>query len=142
MQLKSLDILYKIKYKEILRSIEECVCVCVCVCVCEVVQLCPTLCDPMDCSLPGSSINGIFQARILEWVDISFIQEIFPTQGLKPGLPNCRQTLYRLSHQGSSANQLKMSGPREEYNGKLLGFHFHRMYSRLNTGEASSWTHQ
>ena len=38
----------------------------------EVAQLCPTLCDPMDCSLPGSSVHGIFQARILEWVAISF----------------------------------------------------------------------
>ena len=38
----------------------------------EVTQLCPTLCDPMDCSLPGSSIHEIFQARILEWVTISF----------------------------------------------------------------------
>ena len=38
----------------------------------EVTQLCPTLCDPMDCSLSGSSIHGIFQARILEWVAISF----------------------------------------------------------------------
>ena len=35
-------------------------------------QLCPTLCNPMDCSLPGSSIHGIFQTRVLEWVDISF----------------------------------------------------------------------
>ena len=35
-------------------------------------QLCPTLCDPMDCSLPGSSIHGIFQARVLEWGDIAF----------------------------------------------------------------------
>ena len=33
----------------------------------EVVQSCPTLSDPMDCSLPGSSIHGIFQARVLEW---------------------------------------------------------------------------
>ena len=33
----------------------------------EVAQLCPTLSDPMDCSLPGSSIHGIFQARLLEW---------------------------------------------------------------------------
>ena len=33
----------------------------------EVVQSCPTLSDPMDCSLPGSSVHGIFQARILEW---------------------------------------------------------------------------
>ena len=38
----------------------------------EVTQLCPTLCDPMDCSLPGSSIHGIFQTRVLEWVAISF----------------------------------------------------------------------
>ena len=38
----------------------------------EVTQSCPTLCDPLDCSLPGSSIHGIFQARALEWVAISF----------------------------------------------------------------------
>ena len=38
----------------------------------EVAQLCPTLSDPMDCSLPGSSIHGIFQARVLEWVAIAF----------------------------------------------------------------------
>ena len=37
-----------------------------------VTQLCLTLCDPMDCSLPGSSVHGIFQARILEWIAISF----------------------------------------------------------------------
>ena len=35
-------------------------------------QSCPTLCDPMDCSLPGSSVHGIFQARVLEWVAIAF----------------------------------------------------------------------
>ena len=38
----------------------------------EVAQLCPTLSDPMDCSLPGSSIHGSFQARVLEWVAIAF----------------------------------------------------------------------
>ena len=38
----------------------------------EVTQSCPTLCDPKDCSLPGSSAHGIFQARVLEWVAISF----------------------------------------------------------------------
>ena len=38
----------------------------------EVTQSCPTLCDPMDCSPPGSSVHGILQARILEWVAISF----------------------------------------------------------------------
>ena len=38
----------------------------------EVAQSCPTLCDPMDCSLSGSSVHGIFQARVLEWVAIAF----------------------------------------------------------------------
>ena len=38
----------------------------------EIAQSCPTLCDPMDCRLPGSTIHGIFQARVLEWVAISF----------------------------------------------------------------------
>ena len=38
----------------------------------EVAQSCPTLSDPMDCSLPGSSIHGIFQARVLEWGAVAF----------------------------------------------------------------------
>ena len=67
----------------------------------EVAQSCLTLCDPMDCSLPGSSVYGIFQARVLEWVAISFSRGSFPSQGSKLGLPQYRQTLYCLSHQGS-----------------------------------------
>ena len=39
--------------------------------LCLVVQLCPTLCNPLDCSPPGSPVHGIFQTRILEWVAIS-----------------------------------------------------------------------
>jgi len=42
----------------------------------EVVQSCPTLSDPMDYSLPGSSIHGIFQARVLEWGAIAFSENI------------------------------------------------------------------
>ena len=38
----------------------------------ELAQSCPTLSDPMDCSLPGSSVHGIFQARVLEWGAIAF----------------------------------------------------------------------
>ena len=38
----------------------------------EVAQSCLTLCDPIDCSLPGSSAHGIFQARVLEWAAVSF----------------------------------------------------------------------
>ena len=48
-----------------------------------------TLCDPLDCSLPGSSIPGIFLARALEWVAISF----FLTRGSNQGLLHCRKTL-------------------------------------------------
>ena len=53
-----------------------CVCVCVCVCVCSAaaksLQWCPTLCDPIDGLLPGSSVPGFLQARTLEWAAISF----------------------------------------------------------------------
>ena len=64
----------------------------------EVAQLCPTLCDPMDCSPPGSSVHGIFQAGVLKWVGCHFLlQGIFLTQGSNPGLSHCRQMLYHLS---------------------------------------------
>ena len=59
----------------------------------KVAQSYPTLCDPMD-----YTIHGILQFRILEWVAIPFSRGIFPTQGLNPGLPRCRQIPYRLSH--------------------------------------------
>jgi len=42
----------------------------------EVTQLCPTLSDPMDCSLPGSSVHGVFQAGVLEWGAIAFSEKI------------------------------------------------------------------
>ena len=45
------------------------------VCMGSVTQACPTLCDPVDCSPPGSSVHGILQARILEWVAIPFSSE-------------------------------------------------------------------
>ena len=47
----------------------------------EVAQSCPTLSDPMDCSLPGFSVHGIFQARVLEWDAIAF-SGVNITQGL------------------------------------------------------------
>ena len=59
----------------------------------EVAQLCPTLHDPMDCSLPGSSVHGIPQAWILEWVAMSSSREIFPSQGSNPDHLLCRQSL-------------------------------------------------
>ena len=53
-------------------------------------QLCPTLCDTLGYSLPGSSIHGILQARILAWVAISSFRGIFPTQGPNPRTPHWR----------------------------------------------------
>ena len=50
--------------------------------LCSVAQACPTLCDPINCSLPGSSVMGFFQARILEWVAISSFRGSSPPRDL------------------------------------------------------------
>ena len=56
----------------------------------EVTQSCPTLSDPMDCSPPGSSIRGIFQARVLEWVAIeSFSLILLKEAAFQVALRNC-----------------------------------------------------
>ena len=65
-----------------------------------VAQSYPTLCDPMYCRPPGSSVHGILQERILEWVALLPSGNLL-TQGLNPGLLHWRQILYQLSHQGS-----------------------------------------
>jgi len=74
-------------------------------CMCaKLLQSCPTLCDPIDHSHPGSSVHGIFQARILEWVAMPSSRYL-SAQGSNPHLLyllHCRQILYLLSHQGSS----------------------------------------
>ena len=54
--------------------------------VCPLTQSCLTLCDPMDCSLPGSSVHGIFQARILEWAVISLPGNLLDLE-VKPASP-------------------------------------------------------
>ena len=53
----------------------------------EVAQSCPTLCDPMDCSPPGSSVHGIFQAKVLEWGAIAFSPGYIPDPGIEPASP-------------------------------------------------------
>ena len=67
----------------------------------EVVQSCPTLCHPIDCNLPGSSVHGDPPSRNTGVGFHALLQGIFPAQGLNPGLPHCRQILYLLSHLGS-----------------------------------------
>ena len=66
-----------------------------------VTHSCPTLCHPMDCSPPGSSVHGDSPGKNSGVGCHALLQGIFPTQGLNPGLPHCRQILYHLSHQGS-----------------------------------------
>ena len=69
--------------------------------LCLVTQLCLSLCDPMDCSQLGSSIHGDSPGKNTRVGCHALLQGIFPSQGSNPGLPHCRQILYRLSHQGS-----------------------------------------
>ena len=64
-------------------------------------QSCPTLCDLMDCSLPGSSVHGILQAGNTLVGTHSLLQGILPTEGSNPGFSPCRRILYCLSYQGS-----------------------------------------
>ena len=68
---------------------------------CLVTKSCPTLCDPMACSPPGSSVHGISQARILKWIAIFFLQGIFLTQGLNLHLLHWQADSLPLSHLGS-----------------------------------------
>ena len=67
----------------------------------EVTQSCPALCDPVDCSPPCSSVHGIFQARVLEWVAISFSRGSSRPRDRTQVSRIVSKTLYLLSHQGS-----------------------------------------
>ena len=78
--------LWEIMWTYALVTVVECPLVCpyyklVCECV-SVTVLCPTLSNPMDCSLPGSSLHGIFQARVLEWGAIA-ISNCIPETNIK-----------------------------------------------------------
>ena len=67
----------------------------------EVTQSCLTLCDPMDYSLTGSSVHGIFQARVLEWVAISFSRGSSQHRDRTQVSHIVSRCFYHLSHQGS-----------------------------------------
>ena len=79
---------------------------CIYTVLCLVAQPCPTLWDPMDCSPPGSSVHGDSPGKNTGVGCHFLLPGIFPTQGLNPGLPHCRQILYRLSHQGSTYTKI------------------------------------
>ena len=77
---------------------------CPCVRGCPVTQLCLTLCDPLDCSPPGTAVHGILQARMLEWVAIPFSRgSLQPRDQTRVSCVSCigRQILYPLSYLGS-----------------------------------------
>ena len=69
--------------------------------LCLVAQPCPTLCNLMNYSLPGSSVHGNSPGKNTGVGCHALLQGIFPTQGSNPGLLHCRQIFYHLSHQGS-----------------------------------------
>ena len=79
--------------------------------LCLVAQLCPNLCDPMDCSLPGPSVHGDSPGKNTGVGCHALLHGIFPTQGSNPGLSQCRQILYCLSRQGSPSPFKEMSNP-------------------------------
>ena len=64
---------------------------------CSVAQL-PTLCDPIDCSPPGSSVHGDSPGKNTRVDCHGLLQGFFPAQVSNPGLPHCQQILYHLSH--------------------------------------------
>ena len=72
-----------------------------CAVLCLVAQSHLTLCDPVDCSLPGSSVHGDSLGKNTGVGCHALLHGIFPTQGSNPGLPHCMWILYCLSHHGS-----------------------------------------
>ena len=78
-----------------------------CAVLCLVAQLYPILCDSMDYSLPGSSVHGDSPGNNTGVGYHALPQGIFPTQGLNAGLPQRRQIVYCLSHQGSPSTELQ-----------------------------------
>ena len=87
-------------------------------------QLCPTLCDPMYCSPPGSSVLEDSPGKNSGVDCHALLQGIFPTQGSNPGLLHCGWVLYQLSHKGSPHTLVTTSKYKLLKYNKLYHFHF------------------
>ena len=72
-------------------------------------QLCPTLCNPINYCLPGSSVHGILQARILEWLAMPFSRGIFPTQRTSLASPELADGFFTPDHLGSPHTLIPVS---------------------------------
>ena len=111
-------------------------------CVCLVAQLHPTLCDPVDCSPPGSSVHGDSPGSNTEVSCRALLQENFPAQGSNPGLLRCRKILYHLSHQRSRWWALTCilrgqdGDPRRPWT-----YHVSHSFSSPHRGLAIPWIH-
>ena len=88
------------KYKESKSTID--------MLVYSVAKSCLTLCDPIDCSLPGSSVHGDSLGKNTGVSCHFLLQGLFPTQESNLGLLHCRQILYRLSYEGSPSHMLDL----------------------------------
>ena len=107
-------------------------------CCCSAAKLCPTLCDPMDCSPPGSSVHGVLQARILEWVAISSSRGSYWSRDQICVSCICRRILYHWAH-GKHTGYYCL--PLNE--GRYRRDHIRRdqvTWSRLNSCEPAGFT--
>ena len=108
-----------------------------CVCLeCLVAQSHPTLCDPMDCMLPGSSIHGDYPGKNTGVGCHAVLQGIFPTQGLNLGLLHFQQIHYHLSYQGSPSHSLLQQSKDTVYKGVI---HFGLCISLLEKYGEKRW---
>ena len=82
--------------------------------LCLVTRLCPTLCDPMHCRPPGSSVHADSPGQNTGVGCHALLQGTFPTQRSTPGLPHCRQIFQRLSHQVSPEENITYAKRIEE----------------------------
>ena len=101
-----------------------------------------TLCNPMDYSPPGSSIQEILQARILEWVAIPFSRGSSPPRDQIPGIPardllHCKQIIYHQSYRGSPFPALRSKKEPKVRDRFISGL----MHQGSHMSEAWSWTH-
>ena len=85
----------------------------------SVTRSCLTLCDPMDCSLPGSSVHGISQARILEWTAISFSRDL-PNPGVQLRSPALQAD--SLPYQGDEVSRMGVTQGKDVYQARSTEF--------------------
>ena len=112
--------------------------------MCLVAQLCPALCDPMDCSSPGSSVHGDSPGKNTGVGFHALVQGIFPTEEWNSGLLHCRWILYHLSHKesprilewGAYPFSRRSSGPRNQTGVTCIGGEF---FTHCAMREVGQW---